>query len=125
MKRKMSEWYRKEVAAHKRALNGPQKMRNGMEPFWKKPAMYYGGNRNELGLEKLVLYAAALGQMRGLLPADLGRWEGAVVNYDGGDDAQVHFAKGHAAKASVVIELHNLKAWPEPAVEELSYHGTG
>lgn len=125
-------WIKKERAAEKRALNSWYRLKNAVgDPGFATSIQPYGGAKLRKIYQKhndLVLYAAALGQKRGLLPADLTNWSG-VANW-AGDDGVVTFRQisgnvdfknyGKAvtylktAGEPVKIELANLEWTPEP-----------
>lgn len=99
-------------AMAKRALAAWHKVKAAGEPHFNTP---YKANH---GLTRNVyLYAAAMGQKRGLLPAELGGW--TCWGWAAGmAAAAVAFGKPGMTEP-VLVQIGNLNAWPAPPVETM------
>lgn len=106
-------WIKKEQAAQKRAMFAYQRVVSPGEAAWRTPF-----NMNEKLASVIYLYASALGQKRGQLPANLSKWSasGAGNGINDNGEAAIVFAK--PGTKQVIVNLKNLNAWPAPAVDE-------
>lgn len=120
---------RKDAAAWKRAFNAPQIVNSNDQPTWRvdqphKDMRFYAHRWKVIENEKaakrqrdLILYAAALGQKHGVLPADLSHYRVEHKPYVGTDgDSEIRFEiKGGA---TIAVPLRNLYWSPADPIEE-------
>lgn len=104
-------WIKKEQAQAKRALGAWHPVNNGQEP-----AFRYAGKVRALA-RNVYLYAAAIGQKRGLLPAELGAWS-CWGWAPGMKAAAIYFGEPGKPGMPIVVQIGNLEAWPAPPAEE-------
>lgn len=75
------------------------------------------GRSDKIKAEKLVIYAAALGQKQGILPVDMSKWAGSACW--SGDAGVVSFSQAGSPFDPVKIPVRFLEWSPAEPIEEI------